>query len=115
MSIYVTEQLQQAISLIKAGKKQEGGRLLNQVLKADPANEAAWLWAARIVGTDEKRIYCLNQALALNPQNQIARQALAKLEARTAATTPPAPTAPAAAVQQPSQPPAGWPKMSGSI
>ena len=47
----MTEQLKQAISLIKAGKKQEGGRLLNQVLKADPINEAAWLWAARIVGT----------------------------------------------------------------
>jgi len=37
----MTEQLQQAISLIKAGKKQEGGHLLNQVLKADPANEEA--------------------------------------------------------------------------
>jgi len=78
-----TQQLQQAITFIKTGNKQEGGRLLSQVLEADPTNEKAWLWMVRAVSSDKKRIYCLERVLAINPNNQIAQQTLVKLKART--------------------------------
>lgn len=101
----MTEQLQQAISHIKTGNKQEGGRLLSQILEADPANEKAWLWMVRAVSSDKKRIYCLERLLAINPNNQLAQQTLAKLKARnrTASTTPTHTSAPTTSPSQPTK------------
>jgi hypothetical protein len=98
-------QLQQAITLIKTGNKQEGGRLLSQILEADPTNEKAWLWMIRAVSSDKKRIYCLERVLAINPNNQLAQQTLAKLKARnrTASATPTHTPAPTTSPSQPTK------------
>jgi hypothetical protein len=72
--------LQQAIDCIKAGDRQQGKRLLAEVLIQDPGQEIAWLLMAEIVDYDEHRRYCLEQVLRLNPSNQPARNKLASLQ-----------------------------------
>jgi hypothetical protein len=74
------EQLHQAITLVKSGDKQNGGRILAEILKADPQNELAWLWMSGVVATGEQREHCLNQVLRVNPHNQLAREGLVKLQ-----------------------------------
>lgn len=75
-----SEKLQQAIGLIKAGDKQRGGQLLAEILRADPGQETAWLWMSGVVDEHDERRYCLEQVLALNPTNQLARNGLARLQ-----------------------------------
>lgn len=92
----MSEKLQQAITLIKSGKKQDGQQLLLQIIKSEPNNEQAWLWMSVVVSEDKRR-YCLEKALSINPNNQQARQALAKLtqvEAKPTSPPPPSSSAP---------------------
>ncbi len=72
------DKLQEAISLIKSGDRQNGQRLLSEVLKIDPGNELAWLWMSTLVAGDKKR-FCLEKALSINPNNIQAKQQLAQL------------------------------------
>lgn len=74
-----TEKLQQAITLIKAGNKKGGQNLLVDIVNTDPKNETAWLWLASVVSQD-KRIFCLEKVLDINPNNVQARQYLEKLK-----------------------------------
>jgi len=87
--------LQEAISLIKAGDRQTGQKLLTEVLNDDPRNETAWLWMSALVSGEQRR-FCLEKVLSINPNHPQAREQLAKL---TAAVPPPmstpAPTPPA--------------------
>lgn len=73
------ETLNHAVSLIKAGDKQGGAQLLSQIAKNDPRNDAAWSWLAVCFEDLDKKKYCLKKALAINPENQIAKKALAEL------------------------------------
>lgn len=87
--------LQEAIALIKGGDKQAGQRLLTEVLNADPKNETAWLWMSALV-TGDKRRFCLEKVLNINPNHPQAREQLAKLTASPLAGVQPA--APAGAM-----------------
>lgn len=71
--------LQQAIALIQSGDEQGGQKLLVEVVLAEPRNEAAWFWLAA-VAPQEKRVYCLEQVLSINPNNIQAQQFLAQLK-----------------------------------
>jgi DNA-binding response OmpR family regulator len=92
--------LQQAITAIKAGDREKGRQLLTQVIKADPRNEAAWLWMTEVVERDVDRIMCLRNALKINPNNDAVKKRLAALEQPSA--PPPAPQAEAAPERTPS-------------
>jgi hypothetical protein len=70
--------LQEAITLIKSGDRQTGQRLLTEVLNAEPRNETAWLWMSALM-SGEKRRFCLEKVLSLNPHHPQAREQLAKL------------------------------------
>lgn len=72
----MTDLLQQAIAVIKAGDKDNGRRLLRQVLQTDRRNETAWVWLSSIVSSDEERRFCLQQVLAINPDNEQAKRGL---------------------------------------
>ncbi len=76
------DQLQRAVELIKQGHRSEGGRLLMEILRADPRNEQAWLWMAIAVRDPQKKEDSLKRVLALNPGNQQAQKMLARLEDR---------------------------------
>lgn len=72
--------LQEGISLVKSGKKKEGGQILAEIVKKDPRNIDAWLWLSSCVNSNEQRIFCLKKVLEVDPNHNIARSALSKLQ-----------------------------------
>lgn len=75
-----TSELKEAINLAKSGNKAEAAKILSNILKEQPENEAAWLWLASCLKTNQQKIYCLNQALALNPENQTTQKAIQRIK-----------------------------------
>ena len=73
-------ELQQAIELVKAGKKAEGGQILAELIKREPNNEQAWLWLSACVKPVEQKRHCLKQTLQINPNNEYARKQLSSLD-----------------------------------
>ncbi|ABQ88487.1 hypothetical protein RoseRS_0044 [Roseiflexus sp. RS-1] len=71
--------LTDAVTAIRSGDKARGRTLLAQALRIDPRNETAWLGMASVAETPERRRECLERALTINPNSQIARRALQKL------------------------------------
>jgi hypothetical protein len=69
-----------AIDLAKSGNKTEAAKLLSIIVKEQPDNEAAWLWLASCLKTNQQKLYCLHQALALNPDNETTQKAIHKLK-----------------------------------
>ncbi len=80
--------LQNAISLIKSGQKQEAKSILIQILEEDNQNEKAWIWMSAVVETDEMRLECLEEVLRINPDNQVAQKGAAKLRENLPAPAP---------------------------
>jgi hypothetical protein len=98
--------LARAIAAYKAGRKTEARQLLEQILQQDEANEAAWLWLSGAVETDAQRLACLEQVLAINPDNEVAQRGLAHLRAARGAGAQPAPPTPSSsALAQPTSSP----------
>ena len=88
--------LKQAVAAARAGRKAEARQLLEHILQANPRHEQAWLWMGAVVETDAERVECLQQVLAINPDNAAAREGLAQLQARVgAAPATPQPAIPA--------------------
>lgn len=71
--------LVQGISAAKAGKREEARLLLAKVVSKDSGNERAWLWLSGVVDSDENRRLCLENVLALNPDNRLAKKGLERL------------------------------------
>jgi len=61
------ENLQQAITAIKAGNKEHAKQLLSQILEVDDNNEDAWLGMALCVDDSQLKRECLQRALEINP------------------------------------------------
>ncbi|MBN1994403.1 MAG: tetratricopeptide repeat protein [Anaerolineae bacterium] len=76
--------LQEAIKAIKSGDKAGGKQILARFLKAEPTNEAAWLWLAQALDNDEQRRHCLEQVLKINPDNEMAQRGMAILQQQPA-------------------------------
>ncbi len=70
---------QQGIAAAKAGQKDEARRLLQQSIRLEPNNEAAWLWMASIATERRERLFCLYKLLEINPNNEAGMQALRSL------------------------------------
>lgn len=62
--------------MAKAGQKDEARELLQQSIRLEPQNEAAWLWLASVARDNRERLFCLQKLLEINPQNETARKAL---------------------------------------
>src|SRR5678816_1278561 len=77
----MTSELDQAIEAIQAGQKAQGLAILAKLVNQEPRNERAWLWLATCVDEPEKKRYCLQRVLELNPSSAAARQLLAELDA----------------------------------
>lgn len=73
------QKLAEAIRLIQVGKKLEGANILANMLSMDPRIEVAWLWLYVCVETNERKVYCLQRALDINPERAGAREALETL------------------------------------
>jgi Tfp pilus assembly protein PilF len=93
----VETELQRAEELLRAGYKTQAQTRLARLLKQDFRNEQAWWLLAQAQDDPKRRRDCLERVLALNPDNEAARQMLADLTA---------PAAPPATSSLPASPPA---------
>jgi len=75
----IDDLLQQGIAVFKTGQKTEARDLLLQVVEQDERNEMAWLWLSGAVDTDAERLTCLENVLAINPNNGMAKRGVETL------------------------------------
>lgn len=105
--------IEQGIAAIQQGNLDEGARLIRIALKSQEiqgsVRATAYLWLAETVQDPQGKIECYNQALAVDPNNQHARQRIAQLLSTglpSSQATPqqPAQPQPGYSAQQPAQP-----------
>jgi len=87
--------LQQGITAAKSGNKTQAFELLTRAAQDASTAEQAWLWLSSVVDADSERLFCLNYALRLNPNNVPAQRGAAAL--RQKGVLPASPTCPAPA------------------
>lgn len=76
----LSEMVQRAIQLARAGRRTEACDLLLGVVESDPQNETAWMWLSGLVDSPEDRIMACKNVLTINPQNEKVRAYLAELQ-----------------------------------
>jgi tetratricopeptide (TPR) repeat protein len=108
---------QQGITAAKAGRKDEARQLLQQSLRLEPNNEAAWLWLASVARDKQERIFCLQKILEINPNSKQAREGLEQIA--EGSRPPSSGSAPAikklgSQPAAPAQPASPTPQVSGS-
>jgi tetratricopeptide (TPR) repeat protein len=67
---------QDAVEALRAGNKSRARELLTGLLKNDQSNATYWVWMSATVDTPKERIYCLQTALKLDPENAAAKRGL---------------------------------------
>ncbi len=73
--------LQEAIQALQQGERERARDLLRRLIKADQNNAAYWVWMSAAVESQKERIYCLQTALRIDPENAAARRGLVLLGA----------------------------------
>ena len=102
------QQLRTAYETAKAGDRPRARQLVQEVLQAEPRNDAAWYLYAKIAGDRQKSIYCLKKVLEINPSHERARQDLERLSSGVANQNPPTPSEQQTPEKQPSKKLPGW-------
>ena len=67
---------QEAVEALREGKKARARELLTGLLKTDQNNATYWVWMSAAMETPKERIYCLQTALKLDPENAAAKRGL---------------------------------------
>src|SRR5512135_1783714 len=75
----VDTMFEDAVDALRQGERARGKEILTRLLKADQNNPNYWIWMSAAVDTAKERIYCLETALKLDPQNAIAKRGLVLL------------------------------------
>jgi len=88
-STQVAELLQRGIAAARAGQKREAHQALLKVIELEERNEQAWLWLSGVVDSREEQRICLENVLAINPDNAHAQAGLHWLDQQS----PPSPVA----------------------
>ncbi|KPL83707.1 hypothetical protein SE15_00015, partial [Thermanaerothrix daxensis] len=95
-----SERLIRAIDLARSGHKTAAREILEDIVRAEPTNEAAWLWLADTQPDDAARLRVLREAQKHLPRSVNIAKALGIINARLAsAPSPPPPP------QEPVSPP----------
>lgn len=76
----ITDELNQAIELIKKGKRAPARDLILEAVKSDPTNLDAWLWALEVAANDKERRVILGKILKIDPGHKAAVGFLKKLD-----------------------------------
>ena len=74
-----TDLVDQAIQAIEASENERAQGLLSEHLAAHPMDDRAWFWLSVSLNDNDKKRYCLERALSIQPDNQQARRALGQL------------------------------------
>ncbi len=72
---------QDAVAALRKGDKARAKELLTLLLKADQHNPTYWIWLSAAMDTAKERVYCLQTALKLAPENTTAKRGLILLGA----------------------------------
>ena len=70
-----------AVNALRRGDKSRAKDLLTLLLKTDQNNSTYWVWLSASMDSPKERIYCLQTALKLNPENGTAKRGLILLGA----------------------------------
>jgi hypothetical protein len=73
-----SEKIKAAITSLRTGDRVTGRRILTEVLQESPRDEIAWLWMTACTDSRDQKQYCLNRVLEIDPENNQAKEALAK-------------------------------------
>jgi len=73
--------LAEAIEYIRLGNRAEGREILEELLEEDEGSDGGWLWMSAVVDDPEERKICLENVVALNPDNSVAQNALKAIAA----------------------------------
>lgn len=76
--------LKEVRSALEAGQRARAKDLLTRLLRQDKNHAEAWVWLSAAVDTTRERIYCLQEALRIDPDNQAAKRGLAMFGAQPA-------------------------------
>lgn len=93
MSANVDGMVREGMNAFKNGKKEDARALLMRAVEIDPYNEQGWLWLSAVVDGPEDQRTCLENVLAINPNNAQARNGIDALTGGVSLNT----SAPAAA------------------
>lgn len=114
MSANTEGMVREGINAFKAGRKDEARALLSKAVEIDPYNEEGWLWLSGVVTSVDDQRTCLENVLAINPDNSRARSGLDFLIRQNptapppaippSQTTPAAASSPASAMSEPPPP-----------
>jgi hypothetical protein len=61
--------LQTAQEAIRQGHRELGRQLLARLLRANPRNEAAWLWLSAVVDDPDQERECVQRAMRLRDRH----------------------------------------------
>lgn len=75
------EVFQEAVEALREGNKNKARELLTGLLKTDQNNATYWVWMSATVDSTKERIYCLQTAFKLDPENISAKRGLVLLGA----------------------------------
>lgn len=67
---------QDAVEALRRGDKARAKDLLTRLLKEDQKNATYWVWMSGAVDSEKERIYCLQTASKLDPENVTAKRGL---------------------------------------
>ena len=67
---------QEALSAIQKGDRLRARDLLTRLLKMVQNNADYWIWMSAVVDTTKERVFCLKEALRVDPQNAKAKRGL---------------------------------------
>ena len=67
---------QEAVDALRNGDRAKARELLTGLLKTDQNNTTYWIWMSALMDTAKERIYCLQTAFKLDPENATAKRGL---------------------------------------
>jgi tetratricopeptide (TPR) repeat protein len=76
MADEIDTMFEDAVDAFKQGDHARAKDILTRLLKTDQNNATYWVWMSGAVETTKERIYCLETALKLDPENGIAKRGL---------------------------------------
>ena len=80
------ELLQMAIRTAKQGNAEAARNMFGRILTEDKRNERALMWMAKLSDSKAERRQWLEKVIDINPTNEIARDALRKMEYKSTAS-----------------------------
>ena len=74
--------LEEAIEALRQDDTARAKEILTRLIRANQTNATYWIWMSAAVDTVKERIYCLETALKLDPENASAKRGLLLMGAR---------------------------------